>query len=228
MSLAEAANLVRGGIREDGMTIDTLSRDVAAIRDHAPSSGFGAITLARHGEPALSRRIKLDSAGYRRWWATYEEGGLLEGQVPPEYLKKIASGAGAIIASTRRRAIETADAVTEGRSFALDQRFIEAPLPPPSLPGFVRLSPRSWGVVARFWWWFFNHHEGQETRDQARVRAKACARELVRLAEEGRDVLVLAHGFFNGMVGVELTRMGWKCARDEGFRYWSARRFEKR
>lgn len=210
------------------MTIDTLSRDVSAQSSSGAPVEPGAITLARHGEPALSRRIKLDSAGYRRWWAVYEEGGLLEGQVPPDYLKRIASGAEVIIASTRQRAIETAEAVTEGKSFARDSRFIEAPLPPPDLPGFVRLKPKFWGVVARFWWWFFNHHEGQETRDEAKVRAKACAKELVRLAEEGRDVLVLAHGFFNGMVGVELTRMGWKCERDEGFRYWSARRFVKR
>jgi broad specificity phosphatase PhoE len=210
------------------MTIDTLSRDVSAQTTAVARSEPGAITLARHGEPALSRRVKLDAAGYRRWWAVYEEGGLLEGQVPPDFLKRAASGAGVIIASTRKRSIETAEAVVEGRSFARRQEFIEAPLPPPNLPGFVRLSPRSWGVVARFWWWFFNHHEGQETRDEAKARAKACARELVRLAEEGRDVLVLAHGFFNGMVGVELTRLGWRCERDEGFRYWSARRFVKR
>lgn len=188
----------------------------------------GAITLARHGEPSLSRRIKLDSAGYRRWWAVYEEGGLLEGQVPPEYLRKTAAGARVIIASTRRRAIETAEAVTDGKPFDRDPRFVEAPLPPPSLPGFFRLKPKMWGVVARFWWWFFDHNEGQETRDQAKVRARTCARELVQLAQSGGDVLVLAHGFFNGMIGVELTRMGWKCARDEGFRYWSARRFVKR
>ena len=44
----------------------------------------GAIVLARHGEPALCRQVKLVADGYRRWWATYEEGGLLCGQQPPE------------------------------------------------------------------------------------------------------------------------------------------------
>ena len=41
-------------------------------------------------------------------------------------------------------------------------------------------------------------------------------------------MLVVAHGFFNGMVGVELTRRGWRCVHDRGFKYWSTRRFERR
>ena len=41
-------------------------------------------------------------------------------------------------------------------------------------------------------------------------------------------MVVVAHGFFNGMVGVELTRRGWSCVRDGGFKYWSIRRFERK
>ncbi|RZJ39751.1 MAG: histidine phosphatase family protein, partial [Brevundimonas sp.] len=31
----------------------------------------GSITLARHGEPALSRKCMLTSDQYREWWARY-------------------------------------------------------------------------------------------------------------------------------------------------------------
>ena len=81
--------------------------------------------------------------------------------------------------------------------------------------------------MARFWWGFFDHNEGQETKAQAKVRAGKAADALERHAASGKDVLVLAHGFFNGMIGVELARRGWRCTRDKGFKYWSARRFEK-
>ena len=50
----------------------------AAIIDPYPEAPDrpGAVILARHGEPALSRKIRLTAAGYRAWWADYEIGGL--------------------------------------------------------------------------------------------------------------------------------------------------------
>ena len=210
------------------MSIETLDTARPQASSDAQTVKPGAIVLARHGEPALSRRVRLDSAGYRDWWATYEGVGLLEGQVPPAHLRRAARQAGAVFSSIRPRSIETARAVCGERPFVEDPLFVEAPLPPPRLPSFIKLSPRYWGGVARFWWWAFNHHEGQESYAQAQDRARQAARSLAAMAEEGADVLVLAHGFFNHMIGAELKRMGWRLVRNEGYRYWSTRRFEKR
>ena len=189
---------------------------------------MGSITLARHGEPALSRKVRLSSAQYRDWWARYELGGLKEAQTPPPSLIAVAREAGVILASTRRRAVETAAALAADRAFTQNDALIEAPLPPPAAPGWVKLSPRHWGVIARISWWFFDHHQGEETRAQAQTRADAVATSLIDRAEAGDDVLVLAHGFFNLMVGRSLRRRGWRCTNDGGYQYWSARRFEKR
>lgn len=187
----------------------------------------GAVILARHGEPALSRKLRLSAEGYRTWWATYEAGGLKMDQEAPPSLRAAAAKAGFIIASTRLRSVQTAQALSPGRAFAEDPMFIEAPLPPPNWPAWLRLSPRLWGVVARFWWWFFNHSDGEESRAEAQARADEAARLLADMAATGQDVLVVAHGFFNGMVGEALKRLGWKCVHDQGFHYWSARRFER-
>lgn len=188
----------------------------------------GSITLARHGEPALSRAVKLDAAGYRAWWAKYEEGGIRDGQTPPENLLGLARDAQVIFASTRRRALETASAVVAGKQFVRDPIFIEAPLPPPNLPGFIKLSPRDWGGVARLsWWWGLSPNE-DETRPAAQARAREVADRLVRAAESEGNVLVLAHGFFNHMVGGELKKRGWRLEDNRGYRYWSARRFIRR
>ncbi|HWF78046.1 MAG TPA: histidine phosphatase family protein [Caulobacteraceae bacterium] len=186
----------------------------------------GAVILARHGEPALSRQRMLCADEYREWWADYEVGGLAAGQAPPVALVQAADRAGFIIASTRPRSVETARALACGRAFAEDALFIEAPLPPPHWPHWVKLSPRIWGFVARLWWWMFNHHDHQETRAEAEARADEAARQLVALASSGQDVLLVAHGFFNAMIGQALARLGWRCVRDGGFRYWAARRFE--
>ncbi len=186
----------------------------------------GAITLARHGKPALSRKVRLSAAGYRDWWAQYEAGGIAADQPAPPALQKTAEKSGFIIASTRRRAIETARMLAGQRTFAEDPIFVEAPLPPPNWPGWLKLSPRNWGFVSRVGWWFLDHHHGQETRAQAQQRAGEAARQLIELAASGQDVLVVAHGFFNSMVARALRNLGWRCTDDQGYRYWSARRFE--
>ena len=186
----------------------------------------GVIVLARHGEPALDRKLKLTARQYGDWWALYEAGGIKAGQVPPEHLVEAAIKADRIFTSTRLRSIETARALAAGRELAHDVQFVEAPLPPPPWPQFIKLSPRMWGFVSRVSWWV-GHHGGQETRPQAQVRAKAAARRLHEMAMAGDSVLVVAHGFFNTMIGNDLRRLGWRCVRGRGWRYWSTRYFER-
>ncbi len=189
----------------------------------------GAITLVRHGEPALSRRALLDWEGYRDWWAKYEESGLLEGQTPPHILNGYARDARYIYSSTLRRSIETAQAICGKRPFESLDMLVEAPLPPPHLPRFIKLSPKSWGwgTVSRLWWWYTDNHGAWETRKDALVRAKKAADFLMDKAREGGDVLVLAHGYFNLMISLELKKMGYIKTVEQGFKYWGCRRYEK-
>ena len=210
----------------DSLTDSAPAMPVPLARPGA--SGRGAIILARHGEPALSRKCLLTAQQYRDWWAQYEVGGLRAGQTPPPALVAAAEGAGAIYASTRPRALETAKAAAAGKEVMVDALFIEAPLPPPRLPDWFKLPPKYWGGVARFWWHAFDHHDGQETRRQAEKRAEQAAQVLIARAESGQDVLVLAHGYFNHMVGKRLKADGWRLVENQGFKYWSQRRYEKR
>ena len=175
----------------------------------------------------MSRKVKLTSAGYRDWWATYEEGGIRTDQTPPDSLRALAARAVAVFSSTRRRAIETAKAVAGDRAFASDALYIEAPLPPPPLPDSFRVSPRSWGVIARAAWWL-GYGEGGETRAEAEARAASAADALIGASAQGGEVLLLAHGYFNNMIGIALQRRGWKLVQDGGFSYWAVRRFEPR
>ena len=190
-----------------------------------PAIKPGSIILARHGEPALSRQVKLTAAEYRAFWAQYEVGGLLPGQTPPERLKRYVADAGVLLSSTRRRAIESAQMVVGGREFARHDILIEAPLPPPNLPGWVRLSPKIWGFVTRVLWWYFNQHHGEEGRYEAEARADQAAAMLIDLTANGQDVVVLAHGFFNHLIGRALRQRGLNLVESEGYKYWSIRRW---
>lgn len=200
------------------------------MRDKAQAGDrtYGAITLTRHGEPALSRRVKLTAQGYRDWWRRYDESGLLEGQIPPERLKTYAREARHIFSSTLPRSIETARAVTGDKPFESLPLFVEAPLPPPDFPDFLKFSPKYWGGISRLWWWAFNHHQGLETRAEAEDRARKAAAFLIEKASDGGDVLLMAHGYFNFMISLELVKAGYGQTCEQGFKYWSCRRYEKR
>ncbi len=187
----------------------------------------GSITLTRHGEPALSRRVWLSPREYAAFWEKYEAGGLREGQAAPEHLTDPVAKAEVIWVSTRKRALESARILVGDRVCREDARLIEAPLPPPPFPGFVRMKPKYWGFFARFWWWWFNHHAGQESKAQATLRARSVMADIIADAESGKDVLVVAHGFFNAMLGLELNRLGWRKVWGRGWKYWSTRRFER-
>ncbi|PZQ65288.1 MAG: histidine phosphatase family protein [Phenylobacterium zucineum] len=188
----------------------------------------GAIVLARHGEPALSRKVLLSAREYRAFWAKYEIGGILPDQGPPERLRAFVANCGVLVSSTRLRAIQSARTMVGDREFPHHEILIEAPLPPPNFPSWFKLSPRLWGFIARVWWWYFNHHEDEESRAEAEVRADKAAALLVELAADGGDVVVLAHGFFNHLIGRSLKKLGWKLVEGEGYKYWSVRRFERR
>ena len=198
----------------------------AAAPAPAARGRAGGIVLARHGEPALSRKVKLCAREYREWWALYEAGGILAGQSPPDHLKTAARRARVIYPSPRLRSIETATALAEGRDLTHEAMFIEAPLPPPPWPDFIRLSPKTWGVISRISWWFGGHGP-EESRKDAQKRSAEAARLLHEMAERGDDVLVVAHGFFNSMIGSELRRLGWRKVKGRGWRYWSTRYFER-
>ena len=186
----------------------------------------GAVILVRHGEPALSRRVMLTAGDYRDWWARYEEGGLKPDQAPPADLLQAVRSADIVFASTRERARQSAVAITEGRAFVSDSLFIEAPLPSPPFPDWFRLSPKWWGVLSRFWWAVFNYHDRQESVAEATNRARRAADQLIGEAEDDRVVVLIAHGYFNFMIGRALIARGWRRSLDQGYRYWAFRRFE--
>lgn len=182
----------------------------------------GSIIIARHGEPDADRRMALDWRGYEKWWANYDLAGLKAGQSAPPALCAAAGAAHCVYASTLPRAIETAQACAGGREVTQNAVFVEAPLPPPPIPG--RYTARTWGVYARCSWWL-GMARGKETRAQAETRAEEAAAILIEAAQHG-DVALFAHGWFNRMMRPVLKRHGYVCVHDGGDDYWSWRRYE--
>lgn len=189
----------------------------------APAAG--AITLARHGRPHADRTVRINAGGYRDWWAAYDTVGLHPGDSPPRDVIEAALRADVLLSSTLPRAVATAGAVAPGRRVVVDPVFVEAPLPPPPLPPFLRLKPPTWGVLSRIVWWL-GYSAGQESRATAAQRAEQAAEMLTRAARGGDHVMVFAHGWFNRMLRPALVRRGYECVQDGGDAYWSFRTYE--
>eukprot|EP01035_Chromulina_nebulosa_P012053 gene12053-16084_t len=62
---------------------------------------------------------------------------------------------------------------------------------------------------------------------EAEARADRAAALLIELSARGENVVVMAHGFFNHLIGRSLRKQGWRLAESEGYKYWSMRRFER-
>ena len=69
-------------------------------------------------------------------------------------------------------------------------------------------------------------HHGEEGRYQAEARADRAAALLIDLSANGDTVVVLAHGFFNHLIGRALRKRGWNLVESGGYRYWSIRRWK--
>lgn len=183
------------------------------------------IILARHGEPDLSRQVRLNWRGYKYWWRLYDEAGLKPSQNAPKIIKDLAKQADIVIASTLPRAIETAERAIGGPVKKLEPLLVEAPLPPPNL-GYFRFKPTTWGAIARISWCLGFSGEG-ESQVEAKVRAEKAAEVLSDEAAGGKMLFVAAHGWFNRMIRPALKRRGFKCVEDHGDLHWSYRRYER-
>lgn len=192
--------------------------------DRRSAARIGSIVIARHGQPHVDRRTRVDREGYRAWWKNYDLARLHPEERPPAGLVRLAEASDVIFASTLPRAIHTAEMVAGGREIITDPVFVEAPLPPPGIGG--RRSAESWGVWARASWWLGGHEDG-ESRAEAEVRAEAAVATLTAQALRGQNVLLCAHGWFNRMMRPVLKRQGWREVENKGDNYWSYRRYEK-
>ena len=183
------------------------------------------IIIARHGKPALSRKVKLNWREYRMWWKEYDKGGLQAEQKIPKGLTDWTVKADIVISSSLRRALESAELASGRKPDFIYDELIEAALPSPHL-GPLKIRPKSWGTWSRIVW-YFGWPDGMETHGQARKRANAMCDVLAEHAKDGKIIYVSGHGWFNRMLKGSLMKRGWKCKSQNGDLHWSHRRFER-
>lgn len=179
------------------------------------------IVLVRHGRPAIEASPRTSHDGFRRYIDEYQEAGLDPMSVPPEELLDLVKGLNAVHSSDSPRANDSARTLLPEAELIADPLFAEAPLAAPRIP-LLKMKVPLWAVMARIVWHAGYHPEIENYR-RAKSRANQAADILVdrALSNEGIAVLV-AHGYFNAMIGRILRKRGFRRTGSHRVRFWNA------
>ncbi|MBL6853376.1 MAG: histidine phosphatase family protein [Alphaproteobacteria bacterium] len=189
-------------------------------RRHAHAGAPMRIVLLRHGKPAIPTNPRTSHSEFRTYIDHYEAAGLDPTSVPPEELQDLVRELTAVYTSGKPRSTDSARALAPHAELIADPLFVEAPLASPRIP-LLKMKVPAWAVVARILWHAGYHPEIENYR-RAKQRASDAADILMkRAAKEGRTVLV-AHGYFNAMIGRELRRRGFRKSGSHRVKYWNA------
>ena len=187
--------------------------------------GLIRIVLIRHGKPDVGRGRWITHRKFQDYIETYEQAGLDPESPPPDWLVDLTRQARRVYASDRPRAQESAKALAPHAQLSLSPLFMEAQLKSPKLP-LVRLKPPAWAVIARLAW-HAGHHGGIEDYRDARDRALKAVEMLSKVAREDGVAVLVAHGYFNAIVGRTLSKQGWLKHGRHRARFWNAVVYER-
>jgi len=183
------------------------------------ADGRSRIILIRHGQPAIALRPRTGHAGFAEYIDAYEAAGLDPESLPPEELRDLVRELDAVFASDRPRSTQSARVLAPHADLVVDPLFAEAPLASPRIP-LLRMRVPKWAVVSRFLW-HLGFHPGIENPRQARERAVRAAEMLTAAARHRGTAALVAHGYFNWMIGRELKRRGFSRTGSHQARYWN-------
>jgi broad specificity phosphatase PhoE len=206
----------------------TLVADSAKTQRKRPPSGADAlrVILVRHGKPAIASSPRLRHHGFRRYIDEYQDAGLDPLSAPPEELLDLVKGLNEVLTSGSPRARDSAKTLLPEADIIADPLFAEAPLAAPRIP-LLKLKVPIWAVMARIMWHAGYHPEIEDYR-RAKTRAAQAADILLDRAEanDGNAVLV-AHGYFNAMIGRVLRKRGFRRTGSHRVRFWNAVIYER-
>lgn len=130
-----------------------------------------------------------------------------------------------VLHSGKARAHQSAQALAPGAELIADPLFVEAPLASPRIP-LLRMRVPKWAVVSRILW-HVGYSPKIEGYAKAKTRASDAADILVKRAEKDGQVALVAHGYFNLMIGRDLRRRGFAKSGTHRAHYWNAVIYER-
>jgi broad specificity phosphatase PhoE len=186
---------------------------------HEPAPG-ARIILIRHGQPAIALSPRASHREFGDYIDAYEAAGLDPASLPPREITDLVKELSFVFTSGRPRAHESARALAPHAELVVDPLFAEAPLASPRIP-LIRMTVPKWAVVARLLW-HAGYHPEIENYAASRARADKAADILMARVMDGGAVALVAHGYFNAMIGRRLRKRGFERSGSHRVHYWNA------
>jgi broad specificity phosphatase PhoE len=183
------------------------------------SSCVERIILIRHGQPDIPVAPRASHREFQSYIDAYENSGLDPQSAPPEELQDLVGEVAAVFTSGKRRADDSARVLAPNADLIADPLFVEAPLAAPRIP-LLKMRVPKWAVVARIFW-HAGYHPEIETYRRAKRRAGQAADILVARARADGAAALVAHGYFNFLIGRELRRRGFAKSGSHRARFWN-------
>ncbi|MBN9546433.1 MAG: histidine phosphatase family protein [Alphaproteobacteria bacterium] len=178
------------------------------------------IILVRHGRPHLPLRPRTGHRGFADYIDAYEAAGLDPENLPPQELSELVKELDHVFTSDRPRSHQSARALAPHATLQADPLFAEAPLAAPRIP-LLKMRVPKWAVVARVLWHAGYHPEIEDYR-KAKHRAAQAADILMAKIRDGGTAVLVAHGYFNAMIGRQLRQRGFARTGSHRVHYWNA------
>ena len=203
-----------------------MALDVTPCAARAHAGNPARVILVRHGKPAIPTNPRTGHHGFRDYIDAYQDAGLDPQSAPPGELLDLVKGLDAVFTSNLPRANDSARTLLPEAEIIADPLFTEAPLAAPRIP-LLKMKVPVWAVMARIMWHAGYHPEIENYR-RAKARASKAADILLGRAEANDGVAVLvAHGYFNAMIGRVLKKRGFTKQGAHRVRFWNAVIYER-
>jgi len=173
----------------------------------------------------MGRSRWIGHAGFARFLDDYEAAGI-EADPPPPELLDIVQSASRVYASDLKRSIDSAHTLLPKAELVSTPVFTESPLASPRLPA-LKLKVPAWAVISRVAW-HGGFKPGIESYGQSKQRARIGAPLLIGEAERSGIAVLVAHGYFNAILGRTLRLKGWRrVSGSHKARFWNTVVYER-
>jgi len=174
----------------------------------------------------MGRSRWIGHAAFARFIDDYQAAGLDRDNRPPPELLEMLKGTARVFSSDLERSTQSARALLPKAEIISSALFTEAPLASPPVPG-IRLKAPAWAVISRVAW-HGGVKPGIESYGQSKQRARRAEETLIGEAEREGTAVLVAHGYFNAILGRMLRLRGWRRSHgSHRARFWNTVVYER-